>query len=588
MSQISDNIDKSPNNLNVLFNSNHNIINNNKDDDNQSDIKLYNIERWETKLSLRKKKINEKLLYRRKIEEQNYENRPINFGKIILLNESFDNLISKISIEYKNEEKLILILSQICYIIEHKTRENKTEIAHNIYNFSAKNLIDNYLAENLYTLTKMYLKSEKVLYYITRILLFSCLLISKDSNDINESTINNFLYNENQKFNKRGYFISTDKYIDVYNKILEMHLKEDSQIVYNMIIFIGSIAKDEKNNQLALYASGTLNYLVESIDIERDSKKLLSEKIWCLSKFDIEEKYDINLELSLKIQKIYVEIFLNQNKFELFESINQEINENNFLYNYLKVIENTSYCLQDIYIENMIKSSILEFLMDKFLNKNDILIEIIVDTFINLSNASTELSRRLINIGVIKFLVNVLIDKTVDMRLRESTFLPINNFLQDSQLFNKVLFEQNVLKTYCILLNEENISSYAFKEICYGFYIVIPFCENDLLNKLIEKYYIIQLLCKKADQIFSIEKNNLNDASFLFLNTILSFLNNNDNELIDKIKIKFLSVGGEEILDRIINIYSNINIEYKDENEKEDIKKIINFADDLKASIKNL
>jgi hypothetical protein len=289
--------------------------------------KFYNIERCEMKLSLRKKKINDKIFKRRKIDIQNYNNQKFNFDKFILLNDSFINLISSIKLECKNEDNIILLLVKMTYIIEQKFKFLNQDITHNIYNFTSDDLINNNWIENLYNLAKMYLNSPKVILYLTRLLLNSCILIITD---LESDEIDNKLYDEKETLNKAGYFISADKYTDIYNKIFEIYV-DNYQIIYNMVIFIGQIAKNQKSNQDTLYYGGTLRKIIDSIDIEKESLKLLEEKIWCLSKFDEDKIYENNSELALKVQTIYINIFMNQQKYELFRDINTEMDENNFL-----------------------------------------------------------------------------------------------------------------------------------------------------------------------------------------------------------------------------------------------------------------
>ena len=133
-----------------------------------------------------------------------------------------------------------------------------------------------------------------------------------------------------------------------------MYIKEkNDRIIYFMLFFISNIVEEDKGNQESLFISGTLNYIINSIDIEKDTSLEIDAKIWCIGKFDLEEKYNINLDLTLKIQNIYVELFLNQEKFNLFDGINKEMDENNIFYNFLKLIDNTSYCTQVAYIETL-------------------------------------------------------------------------------------------------------------------------------------------------------------------------------------------------------------------------------------------
>ena len=560
---------------------------NNKNEDN-SNTKIFNAERYETKLSLRKKKINQTLLNRRKIEEENLENKLFQFDKFIPLNISFTELISKIAEEYKDEKKIIILLNKISCIIEKKYRleESGTTLKNNICNFTPNDLIENNWAENLYILTQMYYNSEKVILYISRILLFSCLL----TNEYSESSIDEkIILDEKDDLNEIGYFISSDKYIDVYNKILEIYLKEDSQISYNMIIFIGTIAKNNETNQNALYMGGTLKCIIDSIDIQRDSKKILNEKIWCLSNFILFNKYNENLDLTLSIQKIYIDIFLNQNKIELLDGINEEINEENFLYNYLKIIENTSYCTQNIYIENLLKSNILEFLMDNIsINIEPFLIRIIIAIFINITNADSSIGKRLVNIGIIKYLLNIIHDKTIDITLRYDSLVPINNLIADSQMWNIILFDQKVIKTFCDMLNDENIDQNIFKEVVTGIKDGITFCSNDALNKLIDEYYIIQSVCKAVKHILLQNKPNqiIHEAIIDFSIFILSCLSNNDINLINKIIKNFQNIGGEEILENILNIYSNFKIDNYSQDEQKSIKYILDVAEVIKENIK--
>jgi hypothetical protein len=402
-----------------------------------------------------------------------------------------------------------------------------------------------------------------------------------------ESTLdNNTLFDDKDMSNKIGYFISADKYIDTYNTILDLYLKKDTQITYNMIIFIGNIAKDNENNQKCLYLSGTLKYIIDSIDLENDSKKILDEKIWCLSKFDLNEVYDEKIDLSLSIQKIYIDIFLNQNKFELFEGINQEICEDNFLFNYLKIIENTSYCLQNIFIENFIKSNILEFLMDNIsINIDPILLKVIIGILMNMTNADSILGKRLVNIGVVKYLLNIINDQTINLDVRTDALVPINNLMQDSQMWNIILFEQKVINTFCSLLKEENIDQYIFNEVCIGFETGITFCDNNILNKLIDEYYIIQLVCKAFKRIISYSKNikNIKHCTFTkFCSFFLVCLANNDEALIKKVIKKYQNVGGEEIIGNIINIYTNYKTANCTNDEKKEIKSILDVSETIK------
>ena len=98
-----------------IFNNDYN--NNNQNEDMQ---KMCNNERCEMKLSLRKKKLNEIILDKRKSEIKKMENENFNYSKLIFLNDSITNLISKIEIKSKEEQQIIDLLSMISNILEQK------------------------------------------------------------------------------------------------------------------------------------------------------------------------------------------------------------------------------------------------------------------------------------------------------------------------------------------------------------------------------------------------------------------------------------------------------------------------------------
>ena len=287
-----------------------------------------NQERYKTKLSLRKKKLTDKIAMNRKIDyfNNNHESKDtdkFHYDIFIIKNESFSELISKIALDYKEEDKIKNILEKICYILDQRCKNYDTKLMGNIYDFNMNDLLENNWIENLYKLILIYLKNSEIMEIITHILYLSCIFMDYFSSNTSD---NNVIYDNNEHLNKCGYFISADKYIDIYNKIFEIYLKEKNRnIIYYMIIFIAKIADKEPKNQENLYISGILDYVIDSIDIQNDDLKEYDIKIWCLTKFDLEGKFQINLELSLKIQKIYIELFLNQGKFNLLDGINEEM-----------------------------------------------------------------------------------------------------------------------------------------------------------------------------------------------------------------------------------------------------------------------
>ena len=577
--------------------NNQNIFQN--DDFKENELVQMNQERYKTKLTLRKKKLAEKISQKRNIDYLNstqlinntlntMQNNTIqfNFEKIVKLNESFEDLISKLSTELKDEEKITKLLTNIIIIIEQriKSESYKTKLIGNIYDFKAQVLPENKLIEKLYQLILIYMKDAEIMELITRLLYLSTLFINIFS--VKEDS---GLLDQYGRLNKNGYFLSSDKYIDIYNKIFEIYIKEkNKKIIYFMVIFIANIAENEKGNQEDLCTSGTLNYVINSIDIENDNLHELDMKIWCLSKFDLGEKYNIDLELSLKIQKIYIEIYLNQSKYNLIDKINETMDENNFFYNFLKVIENLSYCIQVGYVEVLYKSNILEFLMDNVNNENQVMINMIIGIFSNLTNADTCLLKRLIDIGGLKFLINILLDKNINNEIRGSTMVSINNLLNEPLLWNKVLFDHNLLKIFCVLLKDKNLDQIIFSEICYGIEIILPFCDTHNLKIIIDEYYIIQLLCVAMKNIIENNKSIFPNYCSIFINLIFKFLLEDNDSLKEDIIFKFKSINGIELIDQIFSKCNEMDTNCLSKEEKHDIENIFNVGQIIKDNIEDL
>ena len=577
-----------PNNPDIF--SNINIIEPN--DKNQNQNKPYeliqmNEERYKTKLSLRKKKLQEKISERRKIEYTNNniidtENK-FHLKDFIFLNMSFKDLINQMLVDYKEKEKIKNLLLKMCNVLKERINSEGITLIGNIYNFNMNDFIENNWINNLYQIIILYLKDPDIIVIISRLLCYSSDFFNKDV--VNENNNINLLYDKTDHLNRCGYFISSDKYIDLYNKLFDIYLKEkkeiNEEIIYHLVFFIGNLALNEPDNQENLYISRTLNYILDSVDMEKDSNLLIDIKIWCLSKFDLKEKFLIDLDLSLKIQKIYIELFMNQFKFNLFDGINRDMNEDNIFYNFLELIVNSTNCTEVDYVQNLIKSNILEFLMDNINNKSTKMILSILYIFLNLTNAETSLLNRLINIGLIQFFKNIFSDKTLDKEIYNVAIISINNLLTEPQLWNKVLLDGGILKIFCVWLKDKNIDANFFNEICFGIYSVLPFCNKENLEKILDEYFIIQLTCEAMKNILLNDKNICPEYFGVFISLINQILMNVDNDynLKENILVKFGSVNGIEIIEQIISRLHEVDYSTFTNKEIEDIKKTIELAE---------
>ena len=577
-----------PNNPDIF--SNINIIKPNEKNQNQNkpyELIQMNEDRYKTKLSLRKKKLQEKISERRKIEYTNNniidtENK-FHLKDFIFLNISFKDLINQMLVDYKEKEKIKNLLLKMCNVLKERINSEGITLIGNIYNFNMNDFIENNWINNLYQIIILYLKDPDIIVIISRLLCYSSDFFNKDA--VNENNNINLLYDKTDHLNRCGYFISSDKYIDLYNKLFDIYLKEkkeiNEEIIYHLVFFIGNLALNEPDNQENLYISRTLNYILDSVDMEKDSNLLIDVKIWCLSKFNLKEKFLIDLDLSLKIQKIYIELFMNQYKFNLFDGINRDMNENNIFYNFLVLIVNSTNCTEVDYVQNLIKSNILEFLMDNINNKSTKMILSILYIFLNLTNAETSLLNRLINIGLIQFFKNIFSDKTLDKEIYNVAIISINNLLNEPQLWNKVLLDGGILKIFCVWLKDKNIDANFFNEICFGIYSVLPFCNKENLEKILDEYFIIQLTCEAMKNILLNDKNICPEYFGVFISLINQILMNVDNDynLKENILVKFGSVNGIEIIEQIISRLHEVDYSTFTNKEIEDIKKTIELAE---------
>ena len=571
-----------------------NIIEPNDKNQNQNkafELIQMNEDRYNMKLSLRKKKLQDKLSQKRKIEYENnniidIENK-FHLKDFIFLNMSFKELIAQMVLDYKDKEKIKIILLKFCHIIKERINSEGITLIGNIYNFNMNDFIENDWINNLYQIIILYLKDPDIIVIISRLLSYSSDFFNKDI--VNENNNSNLLYDKKDHLNRGGYFISSDKYIDLYNKLFDLYLKErnkiNEEIIYYLVSFIGNLALNEQDNQENLYISRTLNYIIDSVDMAKDTYELIDIKIWCLSKFDLKEKFLIDLDMSLKIQKIYIELFMNQYKFNLFDGINRDMNDDNIFYNFLKLIENSTNCTEVDYVQNLIKSNILEFLMDNINNKNTKMIILILYIFVNLTSAETSLLIRLINIGLIQFFKNIFSDKTLDKEIYNVAIVSINNLLTEPQLWNKVLFDGGILKIFCVWLKDKNIDTNFFNEICYGIHTVIPFCNKENIKIILDEYFIIQLTCEAMKNILLNYKYICPEYFDVFISLIYQILTNvdNDYDLKENILVKFGSVNGIEIIEQIITRLNEMDCSSFTQKEIEDINKIIDHAELIRA-----
>ena len=88
----------------------------------------------------------------------------------------------------------------------------------------------------------------------------------------------------------------------------------------------------------------------------------------------------------------------------------------------------------------------------------------------------------------------------------------------------------------------------------------------------------------------NISEKSIYDCLTNFLSIIIQCLKmeEEETELIDNICYIFKLYGGEEIIDKIIGIYSNTNLENRNNEDKENINNLLEMSEKIKNNIKNI
>ena len=222
--------------------------------------------------------------------------------------------------------------------------------------------------------------------------------------------------------------------------------------------------------------------------------------------------------------------------------------------------------------------------MDNINNENKEIINIILDTYINLTTAETSLLNRLIDIGVLKFLVTIVKDKTLNNSIHNKALVSINNLLMEPQLWNKVFFDNQVLKLFCILLQDKNIDKDNFSEICIGLRGILFYLKEDDLKKIVDEYFIIQLTTIAMKNILETNKKLYPSHCLFYLTLIIKYMSVDYDDIKGNIFFKFQSVGGLELIDQITNRYNDIDIANETNDVKEDINSILTYTQMIKEA----
>lgn len=509
-------------------------------------------------LSLRKKKLNKNLFEKRSnYLNENNENQNLNF----IEEEKHNTFINNIKYKFnellldknKDETNYITILNDIIKYLQNSFKDIELNII-------TKPLIETKIIAKIYNdLTiKKYINNYEILNLI--LIIFSSIV---------------FLYNYCQNTDiLKNNFISDNKYILLYLSLLDI---ENDEVIYNLYKFIGLLSHNSVEIKKILFNYKFLEKIINN-NVYDNEKEIIEVKIWCISQFDMNIIYNENIDLCLKLQDFYIFIFNNY--------LLNNIYNNEFLVNYLKIITNLSFCMNEEYIKNLINSKIIDFCLDtninKQLSKKNLLL-----IFGNMNYISNTKSLCQLYILTIQYLINIILDKKNDDDIIGLSLWCINNFTIYKEFCLDIFFKKNLLninKNY--IIKNQNINDNIFYEICFGYSNLIRCINEDKKYILIKEYNIMSLIIEGFKKI-NIFQNIKIVASVIEI--IFALLTFDNEELVNYNRYIFECEGGNEyIFDKINNILleqSNLYNKEKSDDLNENEYNILEFIKYIKIKL---
>ncbi len=502
-------------------------------------MKSYSIEKqniFEEKrkfsLILRKNKINFKLFegrhlpknHKKKISNIFDETNNITINNI---RSKFDDILLDIN---SNEESFLNILDGLLEKFESFIEFNKNlEINEEII----KSPVLEKIYENL--IIHGYINDEKIV--LDALLIFSMEL---------------FLYNHfpDLKLYKNKY-ITEDKYIYLFFSFLNF---DSEEIIYNTYKFIGLLAKDSEDIFNKLYEYKILDHIIDNNKFTNNIE-VIKLKLFCISNFELESRYNEDYSLSLKIQNLYISIF---NDYILTKEFEDEL----FKY-FVELLDIFSFCTNEIYLQKLLDSKIITFLIN-ISEKNNSINRNVLKIIGNMSITSNEEILSRLHKEVIQYLLNIIKDEKSDDFLLGLAIWNINNFLESKNLCSDTFFKNDLISIYKnYILNHDSMNENTFKEICLSYKYLVIFINETKNYVLFQKTNLITLIIegfRKIKYISNLEKTGNNIIEVL----CLLFTVNNEY-IADFNKFTFESNGGiEYIFDKINYLFLEQNNKNKD------------------------
>ena len=291
-----------------------------------------------------------------------------------------------------------------------------------------------------------------------------------------------------------------------------------------------------------------LEQIIKNQDYD-DNEDIIEIKIFCISNFEYDSKYNIDFELSLKIQNLYISFF------------NKYLNNSNsykleFIEYLIKIIKNLSLCINDKYINNLLESKIIPFLLNIDKDKN-IFTENLLTIIGNMSSISEEEILSKLYKDTIEYLIDIFAnyENIKNNNIINLCLWNINNFIDNTNLCFDTFCKKDLitlLENYITKVDvmDEDI----FNEICQSYKNLINSIKIKEKYCFLKHYNIISLLIDGFKKIKNF--NNLNKIGKIIVALLYTLFTINDKEIANYNKIIFGNKGGKEfIFDRILNIF---------------------------------
>ena len=514
------------------------------------------IERKNFLLSLRKNKINFKLFERRNLALVN-DKKIINIFdennniKIADIKSKFNDLLL---IEDTNEEKFLNILCDLLNNFSKFIESNK------IKNINEE-IIESAVIEKIYSILiiKGYINNEEILTIILIIV-----------------SIEIFIYNHLSKLKLyKQKYIANEKYINLISSLLKIDNEKIAYHTYKLIALLSTGSKDifhKLNEYKILEQIIKKNEFVKKLD-------LIKIKLYCISKFKLEFEHEKNL--SLEIQNLYIGIFK--------EYILDNNFDNELLVYFVKVIKNLSFCVNDVYLKNLLDSKIISFLLD-FDEINKTITKDLLKIIGNMSSTLNEEIYLKLYLEVLQYLIDIILNITNNNSIIGLALWNINNFCVNKNLCFDIFFEQNLILIYKnYILENDIIDENVFNEICLSLHNLLLSINQFEKYYLVREHNLIILIITAFQKIKTF--NNIYKTGKNIIELILLLFMIKDKEVSLYNKFCFEINGGNEcIFDKIEFLLleqnknnQNITLEKNKNNEDE----LLEYMEALKKIILN-